>query len=168
MGAHGAAREALQLAEEYGIPVFPCRPDKRPYTEHGFKDATTSLGAIEDAWNQYPDALVAVPTGRASRIDVLDVDPAGLDWYREHVAQLAAGRTHLTRRNGFHLLYQLPEVEIRNSASKIAPGIDVRGEGGYIIWWPAHGLEAIGSLEGMTPPPQWLLDWLTVHTAAGR
>jgi hypothetical protein len=168
MGVHGAAREALRLAEEYGVPVFPCRPDKRPYTEHGFKDATTNLDAIENAWHRCPDALVAVPTGCASRIDVLDVDPAGLDWYREHVTRLAAGRTHRTRRNGFHLLYQLPEVEIRNSASKIAPGVDVRGEGGYIIWWPAHGLEAIGSLEDMTPPPQWLLDRVTVHTVVGR
>lgn len=160
------AQIATGLAEEYGIPVFACRTDKRPYTEHGFKDATTNLEAIAQTWAEYPDALVGVPTGRASRIDVLDVDPDGLEWYREHATQLAAGRVHRTRLNGFHLLYRTSEIEVRNSAGKIAPGIDIRGEGGYIIWWPAHGLEATGLLEDMTPPPQWLLDRLSTRTAA--
>lgn len=154
----GSLQAALGLAEEYGIPVFPCRPDKKPYTEHGFKDATTNLERIEELWTRCAEALVGVPTGRASRIDVVDVDPAGLNWYRGNAHKLAAGRIHRTRREGFHLLYRAPQIEIRNSAGKVAPGIDVRGEGGYCVWWPAHGLEAVGSLEDMTEPPDWLLE----------
>lgn len=106
----------------------------------------------------HADALVGVPTGRASRIVVLDADPDGLDWWREHFDRLAPGRVHQTRRGGFHGLYRPRGIEIRNSASQVARGIDVRGEGGYIVWWPAHGCEAIGSLDDITEWPEWLLE----------
>ncbi len=151
---------ALHLAEEYGLPVFPCRPDKKPYTEHGFKDATSSLTAIEEWWQRWPDALVGVPTGAASKVLVLDVDPAGFGWYQENAAQLAAGRVHRTRRAGYHLLYRAPANPVRNSASQLAPGIDVRGEGGYIIWWPAAGCEAVGDFDDIGDAPPWLLERL--------
>ncbi len=151
---------ALHLAEEYGLPVFPCRPDKKPYTEHGFKDATSSLAAIEEWWQRWPDALVGVPTGAPSKVLVLDVDPAGFGWYQENADKLAAGRVHRTRRAGYHLLYRAPAQTVRNSASQIAPGIDVRGDGGYIIWWPAAGCEAVGALEDLAEPPAWLLERL--------
>ncbi len=156
-----SVQSALQLAEEYGLPVFPCRPDKRPYTEHGFKDATRNLDAIEQSWGDHPDALIGVPTGRSSRIDVLDIDPAGMSWYEQHVSDLAAARIHRTRRNGFHLLYRDPTQEVRNSASQIAEGVDVRGEGGYVIWWPAHGCAAIGDMEDISEPPTWLMELIT-------
>ncbi len=156
-----ALQSALSLAEEYGLPVFPCRPDKKPYVEHGFKDSTTNLDAIDSWWTEYPDALIGVPTGRASHIDVVDIDPDGLGWYTENADKLAAARVHRTRRSGFHLLYRDPAVEIRNSASQIAKGVDIRGEGGYIVWWPAHGCEAVGDLADITEPPAWLLDKLT-------
>ena len=53
-----------------------------------------------------------------------------------------------------------PDADIRNSTSKIAPGVDVRAIGGYAIWWPAIGLDAVGDLAELTEPPKWLLDQL--------
>lgn len=158
---------ALALAEEHGIPVFPCRQNKRPYTEHGFHDATTSLELIEKSWTEHPDALIGVPTGRMSRIDVLDIDPPGIAWYTEHAAELAAGRIHRTRRDGYHLLYRDPAQEIRCSASRVAPGVDVRGEGGYVVWWPAHGCSTVGAIEDIAEPPQWLLNQIVRPAASG-
>lgn len=155
-----AVQAALQLAEEQGLPTFPCGPNKQPLAEHGFKDATTSLEQIADWWLRWPDALLAVPTGAPSKLVVVDIDPDGAGWYREHAERLGCARVHQTRR-GHHLLYRTPPgIEIRNSAGKIAKGVDVRGEGGYIIWWPAHGLGAVGSLEELTEPPGWLLEQL--------
>ena len=47
---------------------------------------------------------------------------------------------------------------LRCSTSKIAPGIDVRAEGGYIIWWPASGLEFKDyPPDGLPQWPLWLL-----------
>ena len=73
-----------------GIPVFPCwekpngaiqpngkpkNPDgKNPRTRNGFKDATTAPGQVSARAAQWPDALVGVPTGKASGLFVLDVD----------------------------------------------------------------------------------------------
>jgi Protein of unknown function (DUF3987)/Bifunctional DNA primase/polymerase, N-terminal/Primase C terminal 1 (PriCT-1) len=151
---------ALSLAEEQGMPVFPCRPDKKPYTLHGLKDASKNIEQITRWWQQWPNALIGVPTGKASGLLVVDVDPIGADWYRQNAARLAPGRVHSSPR-GHHLPYRMPKADVRNSAGKLAPGIDVRGEGGYIIWWPAHGHEAVGSLEELTDPPEWLLAQLT-------
>jgi hypothetical protein len=53
---------ALKLAAR-GIRVFPCKQDKTPHTERGFKDATCGEGIIADWWSRWPDALVGVPTG---------------------------------------------------------------------------------------------------------
>src|SRR5580704_15552269 len=65
---------ALHFAK-YGWPVFPCAPaDARPFTEHGFKDATTDEDQIRAWWKRYPSAMIGVPTGSASGMWVLDVD----------------------------------------------------------------------------------------------
>jgi hypothetical protein len=147
---------ALQLAEEYGLPVFPCGPDKRPYTPHGLKDASTSIERVAAFWERWPSALIGVPTGRASKLVVVDVDPQGAEWYALNANRLNCGRVHRTRR-GHHLLYRMPATEIRNSAGKLAEGVDVRGEGGYVIWWPAHDHDVVGSLEEISEPPAWLV-----------
>jgi hypothetical protein len=153
----------LTLAEEEGLPVFPCRPDKKPYTPHGLKDASSNIQQIGEWIDQYPDALLAVPTGHQSKLLVVDIDPDGEPWYSEHAVRLACGRVHKTRR-GHHLLYRMPDADIRNSAGKIARGVDVRAEGGYVIWWPACGLEVVGDLQDLTEPPKWLLDALLPKT----
>lgn len=147
---------ALDLIEQH-LPVFPARHDKAPLTRRGFKDATTDAGQIRKWWEQWPDALVAVPTGATSGLVVIDIDPEGEDWYASHLLDLAPGRVHQTRR-GHHLLYQHPanDVAIPSSAGRIAPGVDVRGDGGYAIWHPAQGLPVVGDLEDITPLPKWL------------
>jgi hypothetical protein len=155
---------ALEMAEEHGIPIFPCRSDKKPYTAHGLKDASSNIEQIAQWWTHWPDALIAVPTGRASKLLVVDIDPAGAEWYVQNADRLKPGRVHKTRR-GHHLLYRMPPTEIRNSTSKITPGVDVRGEGGYVVWWAAHGCEVIGDMNDIAEPPQWLVDMLTVVTA---
>jgi hypothetical protein len=102
-------------------------------------------------------AFIGVPTGAVSGLVVLDIDPRGAQWYEKNRQQLNPGRVHETPR-GRHLVYAASEVEIRNSVSKVAPGVDVRGEGGYVIWWPAHGLGSDGELTRLTPFPRTLLD----------
>src|SRR5262249_32971707 len=68
---------ALRLAQK-GLAVFPCRErSKLPATEHGFLDASKDAAIIEAWWQQDPNSNVAIATGTASGIFVIDVD--GID-----------------------------------------------------------------------------------------
>jgi hypothetical protein len=171
--AAAAIHAALTLAEEYGLPVFPCRVHdevingkvykaKSPLTSGGFKDATQNLEQIEKWWHQYPDALVGVPTGKCSRLFAVDVDPRGADWYATNTDRLKAARIHKTLR-GHHLLYR--DIGLGCSTGSLADGVDTRGEGGYIIWWPAAGQTAVGDLQDVSEPPAWVAEALKAAEA---
>jgi len=71
---------AASVYAERSILVFPCRADtKRPHTEHGFKAATPDSEQIR-AWQRWPDAMVACPTGPDVDAWVLDIDdPAAFE-----------------------------------------------------------------------------------------
>jgi hypothetical protein len=146
---------ALKLAAR-GIRVFACKQDKTPYTEHGFKDASCGNAIITEWWTRWPDALIGVPTG--IWFDVLDLDlqhePAR-QWLNEHRAELPVTRTHVTRSGGRHLLFK-PNAVVKCTAGLIAPNVDTRGAGGYVIWWPAHNC-AVENPGTIAPWPDWLL-----------
>ena len=139
-------RAALWYASALAWPVFPCRPaDKRPHTEHGFKDAALEPRQILNWWRRWPDALVAMPTGHASGVAVIDVDcKNGVDGF---AALMAAGivmpETWLarSRSGGAHYYFQAPrwpDEPLRSAApiklfGKALPGVDIRASGGYVI-----------------------------------
>lgn len=151
---------ALRLAKEYRLPVFPCKSDKAPLTAQGFKDATTDEIQIRKWWTDYPTALIGVPTGAETGLLVIDIDPAGVDFLLD-CDDLATARQQATRR-GTHCLFKYPPGKsIRCSTSKLAEGVDVRADGGYIIWWAACGFNVSGpEIDKLPLPPKNLLDRL--------
>ena len=166
-----AERAAPVVAQ--GMPVFPCweKPNgkhpngKNPRTAHGFKDATTDAGQIAAWAEQWPDALVGVPTGKLSGLFVLDVDVKnGKDGFATLKAKgwkLPATRTHRTKNgDGAHYLFRAPDgIVLKSSASNLGDGLDTRGAGGYIIWWPAHGF-AVEHDDTVAEVPPYLMDAL--------
>ncbi|MGB4101442.1 MAG: bifunctional DNA primase/polymerase [Alphaproteobacteria bacterium] len=147
---------ALELTKQ-GLPVFPCSASKVPTCPSGFKAASSNPDEVRRLWAQYPGILAGVPTGTISGIAALDIDPrhGGNQWLAEYAPKLPKTRTNRTRSGGVHFIFQHPSG-LRNSTSRIAPGVDVRAEGGCVIWWPAAGLPILDD----TPPapwPEWLL-----------
>jgi hypothetical protein len=166
-------RTAIALAQK-GLSVFPCRPqDKRPATANGLKDATTDLNTIRQWWGQERQFNLAIATGAVSGIFVVDID--GLDAEVE-LRRLEAehGRLPSTveviTARGRHVYFRSPEKPIRNSASKIAPGIDVRGDGGYVLAPPSvhpSGRRYEWSVDcatALAEAPVWLIDKISVPT----
>lgn len=127
------------------VPVFPCVPGgKRPLTSRGFHDATTDPGQVEAWWQKHPTANLAVPTGAASGVVVVDVDVHGpVDGYRTferaHRAGLVSGWQLLvaTPSGGMHAYYPVIPNREQRSWQAARAGIDFRGDGGYIVVPPS-------------------------------
>ena len=137
---------ALKYASQYGWAVFPIRPeDKRPLTPHGCKDAKKDPGAIRAWWKRWPNANVGVATGSASNLVVIDEDydpDKGIDgimsmreWAKVH-GELPDTAMVITGRGGSHLYFHYTGKDIKNRAG-IIEGVDVRGEGGYVVAPPS-------------------------------
>lgn len=146
MGENKLLEAALKYATKYGWAVFPCsQKTKKPLTPHGCKDAKKTAGPIKAWWKKYPDASIGVATGSISNLMVIDLDvdeEKGLDgvhemtlWEREH-GDLPETARVITGRGGVHLYYSYDGITQSNRAG-ILEGIDVRGEGGYVIAAPS-------------------------------
>ncbi len=164
---------ALRLAMD-GFSVFPLEPlGKQPATLHGFKDATTDLETVSQWWDKLPTANVGVATGQRSQIWVLDADEdAGknkhglqdLQTLIEKYGPLPPTRAAITPRLGMHFYFSYEaERPINNSVSKLARGLDSRGDGGYVAAPAserADGAYLWVSDDPIAVAPAWLTEML--------
>lgn len=154
-----------------GTPGCECI-GKHPRTAHGFRDATTDSAVIRGWWTRWPNANVGVATGAVSGLVVLDVDPrhggdVTLGELEARHGRLPETVVALTGGGGRHYLFAHPGGRIRNSAGNLGVGLDVRGDGGYIVVEPslhASGRRYAWELSrrpgevALAPTPPWLLD----------
>lgn len=152
--------EIVSNLASLGLPCFPCLDNKGPACPGGFKAATTNQQELIKLWTCYPGSLIGVPTGALSGFNVLDIDPrhGGEQWLVKVKNDLPITRMHHTRSGGWHFLFRHC-TGLRNSAGKLAAGVDVRAEGGYIIWWPSLGYST-DNAHILEPWPDWLLEKL--------
>lgn len=175
---------ALLYAGRFGWHVFPVhgiqadgsctcgnaacdRQGKHPVTQHGLKQASADEGAIRALWGTRTGLNVAVRTGAESGIWVLDIDTGGEDSLRALEARhgsLPLTLQHFTG-NGRHLVFRHPcgGVRIKNSVRKMGAGLDVRGDGGYIVAAPSRHVSGRAYRWAdldipIAEAPQWLLD----------
>ena len=156
---------ALKYAEK-GWHIFPCKTDKTPLTENGFKGATKDPEQIKRWWTEHPDASIGLPCGPVNGVWVLDIDmpdgPRVLQSLQEKHGRLPDTLMQKTGGNGIQYFWQWNGMEIRNSSSKIGKNIDVRGNGGYVIL-PPSGHPSKNNYRWITKgnaslPPGWLVD----------
>lgn len=141
--------EAALWYASRGFAVFPCSPGtKFPFKgSAGSADGTTDEAQIRTWWEACPTANVAIATGSASGIYVVDIDAES----HPIMARLPQTWIARTRGGGWHYVYRLPDgVRLANSAKETKPEgereenarnlgehIDTRGEGGYILVFPS-------------------------------
>jgi hypothetical protein len=125
-----------------GFAVFPCAPHGKvpATTHHGCRDATKDLARITAWWCDNPNYNVAVATGPVSKVFVLDVDgidaEASLRKLEGQHGALPETIESITPR-GRHIFLRCENGVVRNSAGAIAPGLDIRGDGGYVVLPPS-------------------------------
>jgi Bifunctional DNA primase/polymerase, N-terminal/Primase C terminal 1 (PriCT-1) len=164
------ANAALSLARR-GFHVFPCvARDKRPATPHGCRDATVDPAVITRWWREDPDMNLAIATGVVSNLLVVDIDgTSGELELRKLEAQHGAlpATPEVTTSRGRHLYLRPGAALLRNTAGKIAPGIDTRADGGYVLAPPSvHPSGARytwyrGNAKTIAQAPAWLLEKLS-------
>ena len=136
---------ALHYAE-MGLAVFPlvCR-DKVPAVVGGCKVATTERTTIERWWDKNPQYNIGIATGnKSSGLVVIDLDVdknKGIDgydvlrdWQNKH-GKLPETWQSITGRGGYHYFYK--DAIVHSNRVGLYEGVDIRGEGGYIVAPPS-------------------------------
>lgn len=191
------AESVLDAALRYaarGWPVFPlyemqaegcaCRqancasPGKHPRTTNGLYAATTDEIQIRGWWRQWPEANVGIRTGSEASLIVLDVDPrhGGNDSLDEILLAnhpFEDGPESHTGSGGRHFLFRHPSFPTGNRAN-FRPGLDVRGDGGYIVAPPSNHQSGdryqwdavFDDATDVPDPPGWLLSLIRESTSS--
>lgn len=157
-------REAIVWAEA-GIPVFPCKADKSPLTQNGFKDAVSDPEQVRALFEFYGAAAVTIGGRMGNGLFAVDVDLyKGEDVKAWLEARLESGdlpdtRVHETKRGGLHFIY---EGDV--GCCDPIHGVEIKGDGGYIILPGSPGYSV--KSEGIAEAPASLLE--IVRSAVNR
>lgn len=136
-----------------------------------FQGRPATLEQLAEWWRRWPWANVGLITGGVSGVFVLDVDPrhggdGSLNNLQAEHGILPATVEANTGGGGFHLFFRHPGRPVKNAVN-IAPGIDIRGDGGLIVLPPSdHASGGRYTWGELTKPnlvevaeaPDWLLD----------
>jgi hypothetical protein len=167
-----AIRDAALAYAARGWHVFPCEArGKRPLVAHGLNDASTDADQVTAWWRRWPAANVAIVTGTVSGIFVVDVDVKDEKHGDRTLVDLVVkhgpiGDTlhAITGGGGEHRFFAHPGWRVPNSTEKLGRGIDVRGDGGYVVAPPSvhengHRYSWC-TVRTLLPAPPWLLGLL--------
>jgi hypothetical protein len=153
-----------------GLYVLPLM-GKVPLTQRGLYNATNDPANVSRWWKTWRDANVGVLTGTVSGIWVLDIDgQEGLSTIKSLISEKGRGFIEgapiVGTGKGYHIYYK--DNNFRNTAKKL-PGIDSRGEGGYVVVPPSIHPDTNIKYKWLTQPnfsnlfepPKWLIERLS-------
>lgn len=122
-----------------GNPKCPS-PGKHPRVKHGVLEATTNEALIQEWWTKWREANIGIATGKRSGVVVLDVDPRhGGDKSLAELEAMGGALKTLeceTGGGGRHLYFLAPEERLKNKVG-FMPGLDFRGDNGYVVAPPS-------------------------------
>jgi hypothetical protein len=158
-------------------------PGKHPRTRNGHVEATTEPDQIHQWWEQWPEANVGIATGKQSNLVVVDEDPrnggdAGLADLEDEHGRLPDTWICETGGGGRHYFFRHPGGRIPCSSGKLAPGVDIKGDGGYVVAtpslhasgeryaWSHDGLP--GGEDDLAPTPDWIQSGINGRRSASQ
>jgi hypothetical protein len=119
-------------------PKCDCSDDSCPNVGKHPRIAWSKEAGVASMWEKWPADGFGIATGSRSGIWVLDVDPknggfetlAALEQKHEPLPKTVSVRTG---SGGLHFYFRFPGPEYRNTAHALGPGLDTRGDGGYVV-----------------------------------
>jgi Bifunctional DNA primase/polymerase, N-terminal/AAA domain/Primase C terminal 1 (PriCT-1) len=137
----GTLIDCAHAYRDRGLAVFPVGRHKRPLVYwKPYQENLPDHEQIDAWWAQFPSANIGAATGAVSKLVVLDAD--GMEGLQSLKALNTPATTWLARtgrpEGGWHQFFQHPGAEISvRSCARFQPGLDVRGDGGYIVLPPS-------------------------------
>lgn len=167
--------QALSL-REMGWSIIPIDSNKKPFIKwEEYQNRIATIEEVEGWFEQWPSANIGIVTGSVSKLIVVDIDPrhgGTNDLFKEY-------KTPCSRTGGGGWHYYFTSDSMITNRAGVLPGIDIRGEGGYIIAPPSLHSSG-GSYQWLISPkeatllefPHWIFqatemkqdksDWQTV------
>jgi Bifunctional DNA primase/polymerase, N-terminal/Primase C terminal 1 (PriCT-1) len=172
MDSYLLMNEAIDAYIGHGWSIIPIRSgDKRPLVRwEEFQYRCPRAEEVHTWFSGWPDAGIGVVTGAVSGLIVLDIDPehggeASLERLQSQHDRLPTTVECRSGGGGRHLYFAHPGAVVRNKAG-LAPGVDLRGDGGYVVAPPslhASGLRYVWvgdrrpKMSDLAPLPGWVL-----------
>jgi hypothetical protein len=128
---------ALELLDR-GCSILPVQQaTKKPYLK-SWKEYQTRLPTEEEVikwWEVWPNANIAIITGKISDLLVVDADgPMGIQWINDNLPRTSV---YSTTGKGCHAYFRYPKNAVVKNMVRLAPEVDIRGEGGYVVCPPS-------------------------------
>lgn len=112
---------------------------KHPLRSNWLNEATTEVEMIVRWWSESPWANVGIATGKG--LLVIDFDPrhGGMPDVLQRLVELPQTLRVQTGGDGYHFYYGYDPAKhtLKNTVGKIAPGIDTRADGGFVVAPPS-------------------------------
>lgn len=172
------SQDARLLIQTYEFSIFPVHgvtedgsctcgnaacehKGKHPATNDGFKSAKNNIDDLLALWAGRQFLNVGIATGAASNIFVIDIDSAEGEKNLRDLGKLPDTLSVSTGK-GRHLYFLYPGEPVITKRG-ILPGVDVRGDGGYVCGPGSNHnsgsrYEWVNMLEAIQPAPDFILD----------
>ena len=132
---------AAELWTAAGLYVFPCCPRTKRPRRKGWQDAERNGPVWLDEWHTGTGGMPGLGCAHAGIVVIdcdLREDHDGEQAFRALCGQLSVDLDSVpsvtTPSGGRHFYFKQPgDLPVRNSAGQLAAGVDVRGQGGYVI-----------------------------------
>ena len=137
-----------EVAKNYlrhGWSVIPVTPETKKPSTKWMEFTERKANPLEvQSWFADKPSNIGIVTGSISNLVAIDIDKPEL--YDQFIKQYPTHLIQKTASGGYHLLYKYAGKDIGNSISRLASGIDVRGNHGFIVTYPSTVRLASGGL----------------------
>jgi len=139
-----------------GKSIIPVGQDKKPLIHWlDFQKKKPTYHQIQLWWDQWPDANIALPTGPLNGVVVVDCDSDEAN--EAFLGKYPEAKDTLTVKTprGYHYYFKFEEGIRNDAGKKLGKGVDIRGDGGYVLVPPS--VNATGDhyswINSVTPRP---------------